>query len=377
MNMSFSKGTILPERIKEGRLARGFTQIELAEALLISKQAISQYENGSNSPKPEIIHAMCEILRLPPGYFTKPIPYKVTTPIYFRKRKTASKKYSDIFEVKIRWMIEIYEYLNQFITFPTVQLKTNVQESYSLEEIVQIAEEVREFWGLGKGPISNLSLLFENNGFILSKVKVGAEKVDACSFLKVDGEEKRPMIFSTPDTSAVRSRRDLCHELGHHVLHSWVDQEYFDANRERLDVEAEWFASSFLIPYESMKREAYAIASLDSLVLLKKRWKVSAQSILYHMQELDLISKNRFNYLRSKMYRNGWRKSEPLDREIEQEEPYMIRNASEMILENKIRTPIQFVEEICLPLDDIEDLCGFERGHLKVNQQPVILKLVK
>lgn len=375
--MSSVKGTILPERIKEGRRARGFTQNELAEALCVTKQAVSQYENGSSSPKPEIIESMCEILRLPISYFSKPITYKITTPIYFRKRKTASKKYSDIFEVKIGWTLEIFQYLNQFITFPNVRLKTYDQESYSFEEILQIAEEVREYWGLGKGPISNLALLFENNGFILSKVKVGAEKVDACSFLNVDGDEKRPMIFATPDTSAVRSRRDLAHELGHQVLHSWIDQEYFNANRTRLENEAEWFASAFLLPFESMKREAYAVGSIESLILLKKRWKVSAQSILYHMRELDLISNNRFNYLRSKIYANGWRKSEPLDKEIEQEEPHMIKNACTLILENKLRTPIQFVEEISLPLDDIEDLCRLERGQLRATEQRAKLRLVK
>ncbi len=375
--MSFLKGTILPERIREGRRARGFTQSELADALSVTKQAISQYENGSNSPKPEIIELMCEILQMPHRYFTKPIPYKITTPIYFRKRKTASKKNSDIFEVKIGWMIEIYQYISQFIRFPAMQLKTHEQESYSFEEVIQIAGEIREYWGLGKGPISNLSLLLENNGFILSKVKVGADKVDACSFLKVDGEEKRPMVFSTPDTSAVRSRRDLAHELGHHVLHPWVDQEYFDTNRTRLDKESEWFASAFLLPQESLKREAYAVGSLDSLILLKKRWKMSAQSILYYMLELDLINKNRFNYLSSKMYTNGWRKSEPLDREIEQEEPQMIRNASKMVLDNKLRTPIQFGEDICLPINDIEDLCGLAHGLLSVPQKRASLKLVK
>lgn len=375
--MVIIQGALLPERIKEGRRARGLTQFELAEALSVSKQAISQYENGSNSPKPEVFEEMCEVLQLPHSYFSKSIPYKITTPIFFRKRQTASKKYSDMFEVKIGWTVEIYQYLKNFIEFPVVQLRTYTQESYTFEEIVQITGAFREFLGLGKGPISNITLLLENNGFIISKVKVAAEKVDACSFLKTDSDEKRPMIFSTPDTSAVRSRRDIAHELGHQVLHSWMDQAYFDNNRKRLDVEAEWFASSFLMPPEAMKREVYAISSLDSLILLKKRWKASSQSILYHIRSLDLISNNQFTYLRNKMYTHGWRMSEPLDTEIAQEEPQIIAQASSLILENKVRTPIQFAEEIGLPVDDIEDLCGLERGMLQVRQQRTTLKLVK
>ncbi len=367
----------MPERIKEGRRARGFTQTELAEVLSVSKQAISQYETGSNSPKPEVFEQMCEVLQLPHSYFSKAIPYRITTPIFFRKRQTAIKKYTDMFEVRMGWLVEIYQYLKNFIEFPTVQLRPYTQESYTFEEIVKIAEEVREFWGLGKGPISSIALLLENNGFIISKVKVGAEKVDACSFLKADEEEKRPMIFSTPDTSAVRSRRDIAHELGHQFLHSWMDQVYFDANRKRCDEEAEWFASVFLMPPEAMKREVFAVSSLESLLLLKKRWKVSAQSLLYHMRSLDLISINQFNYLRNKMYTNGWRMSEPLDNEIEQEEPQMITQACSLVLDNKIRTPIQFAEEIGLPVNDTESLCGLERGRLKTLVPQTVLKLVK
>lgn len=371
------QGALVPDRIKEGRRARGLTQTELAEALMVSKQAISQYENGSSSPKPEVFELMCEMLQLPHSYFSKEIPYKITTPIFFRKRQTAAKKYSDIFEVRIGWLVEIYQYLKSFIEFPVVQLQTYAQESYTFEEIIKIAGEVREYWGLGKGPISNISLLLENNGFIISKVKIGAEKVDACSFLKTDAGEKRPMVFGTPDTSAVRSRRDIGHELGHQFLHSWMDQAYFDANRKRLDEEAEWFASAFLMPPEAMKREVYSISSLDSLLLLKKRWKVSCQSILYHMRSLELISSNQFNYLRNKMYSHGWRMSEPLDQEMEHEEPQMIKQACSLILDNKIRTPAQFSDEIGLPVEDIEMLCGLERGRLQVETPRAILKLVK
>lgn len=369
-------GAPLPDRIKEGRRARGITQQELAEALSVSKQAVSQYENGSNSPKPEVFESMCQILELPHGYFFKPIPYRITTPVFFRKRKTAAKRDYEMFEVRIGWTLEIYQYLKKYIEFPKPQIITATQDSYTYEETIRMAGETRKYWGLGQGPISNLSLLLENNGIIQSKVKLGAKKVDACSLLKTDDGDKRPIFFCTPDTSAVRSRRDLAHELGHQVQHNWMDQSYFDENRQRLDQEADWFASAFLMPPEAMKREAYAVTSLDSLMLLKKRWKVSAQSILYHMRDLDIIKDNQFNYLKGKMYAHGWRMSEPLDDTIEQEEPLLIRQATELILDNKVKTPLQFAEELGLPPREIEDLCGLERNLLS-QKNKVILKLVK
>jgi Predicted Zn peptidase len=364
----------LPERIKEGRCARGYTQAELAEMLSLCKQAISQYENGSNTPKPETFEAMCEILQLPYSYFYKPIPYQLTSPIFFRKRKTASKKDYEMFQVKIGWMLEIYHYIKQFIEFPQVKLCSYSQKNYSFEEVIEIAGEVRKLWGLGKGPISNLSLLLENNGFLISKVKMGAKKVDACSVPYP--EDRRPIVFTTPDTSAVRSRRDMAHETGHQFLHSTLNQDYFDTYRERLDVEAEWFASAFLMPPEAIKREAYSLNSLDSLLLLKKRWGVSAQSILYYLKDLELVSLNQFKYLSSKIYSHQWRFSEPFDEQIKQEEPQLITEGCKLILDNNVKTIEQFIDDLPFSVSDIEDLCGFEANSL-IKTKKAKLELVK
>jgi Zn-dependent peptidase ImmA (M78 family) len=46
------------------------------------------------------------------------------------------------------------------------------------------------------------------------------------------------MIFLTSSTSAVRSRRDESHELGHQVLHSWMTKEDFEENKEVIEKEA-------------------------------------------------------------------------------------------------------------------------------------------
>jgi Zn-dependent peptidase ImmA (M78 family) len=223
--------------------------------------------------------------------------------------------------------------------------------------------------------LNSLMLLLENNGIIVSKVNIGAKKVDACSVLVTDGE-KRPLISLTPDTSAVRSRRDAAHELGHHILHSWADKDYFENNRKRMDEEAEWFASAFLMPAEAIRREVFAATSIDSIILLKKRWKVSAQSIVYYTHELGILTENQFNYLRSKMYSRGWRQSEPLDDEIEQEGPRIIKQACELILDNNIKSPAQFVEDLSFPYQDIENLCSLERGTLFEKTVPA-LRIVK
>lgn len=367
--------TPLPERLREGRKYRGITQIELAEQLEISKQAISQYELGSSNPKPDVFEKICNILELPYNYFFKEIPYNKRTPIFFRRGKSAVKRDYESFESRVGWVREIYYYLNGFIEFPKVNLITKESEKYSFDEIMEIAVEVRRFWGLGQGPISNMVLLLENNGIIVSKVSVGAKRVDACSVLDTNSMQ-RPIVFLTPDTSAVRSRRDAAHELAHHVLHSWADKEYFAVHRERMDKEAEWFASAFLMPPEAIKRESYGGITIEKLLLLKKRWKTAAQSILYYMNDLELINENQFQYLRKKIYSRGWRISEPYDDVIAQEEPLMLKQALELILDHNIVSIEKLLEDLPFPSMEIERLCNLERNML-VNKKVPILKLIK
>jgi Zn-dependent peptidase ImmA (M78 family)/DNA-binding XRE family transcriptional regulator len=364
--MNKTNFTFLPERIRQARMIRGITQSNLADLLGVSTQAISQYELGSNNPKPEILDKMCKILDLSWNYFITPMPATDITdnPVFFRKNRTTTKKNKEAFEGIIQWVEEIYYYLQEYINFPPVKLMTKDSEGYSFDDIQKIAKEVRYSWGLGLGPISNITLLLENKGFIIAKIPVGIKSVDACSKLYIRNNIKRPIIFLTEDKSAVRSRRDIAHELGHHVLHSWVDKKYFTnkENMTRIEQEAEWFASAFLMPAETMEREAIFI-NIERLLLLKQRWGVSAQSLLYHIYDLNLINESKFNSLKQSMYKRKWRINEPLDDVIKHEEPSMLKAAIELILD-KVATPSTLLEKIPFPRDFIEKLCGLEEGTL-------------
>lgn len=59
----------MAERIKERRLAMGYTQEELAEKLGLQKSAIAKYENGRvENIKRSVIAKMSDILSCSPAY---------------------------------------------------------------------------------------------------------------------------------------------------------------------------------------------------------------------------------------------------------------------------------------------------------------------
>lgn len=346
-------------RLKEARLLRELTQPELADLIGVTKQAISQYENGIVVPRSDTIIEMAKSLQMPLAYFSMEESNPIKTPVFFRSRKTSRKKTREKYIVYIHWVIDIYVYINSLITLPKVNIIRKCQEHYSLDEIIVIAKEVRQHWGLGNGPISNLTLLLENNGFIIAKTPLQADKVDACSlyFTNIDARKNRPMIFLTSSTSAVRSRRDLAHELGHQVLHSWMDQETFEANQNNIEAEADLFASCFLMPPDAMERESFFVTTTDSLLYLKRRWGTSAQSIMYHLHTLGFLKDSLFENLKAKVYKHRWRNSEPFDNEIKQESPELLKDALNLLVDASVKNPSEISDELSFPIKDLSELC--------------------
>ncbi len=147
-----------PRRIKEGRLFRDLSQQELADELEVTKQAISQYENGVLMPKIETIYKLAEVLEFPLAYFSKPYTEEIITPIFFRKRKTSKKKNVIVFETYINWMVEVYSYLTGYLHLPELSLVQKANVYYSDEAIEKITLELRRSWDLSNGPISNMTL---------------------------------------------------------------------------------------------------------------------------------------------------------------------------------------------------------------------------
>jgi len=348
------------QRLKEARILRGLSQLELASKIGVTKQCISQYENGVVYPRGNSIFDIAQILDMPIQYFGKESIECANTPVFFRSGKTSKKKMKDVFSTYIKWTQEIYLYISRYINLPEFNTIKKTQEEYSFEEINDIAQELRAFWNLGNGPISNLMLLLENNGFIISKIPLDGELVDACSqyYTSKDIELNRSMIFLTSNKSSVRSRRDLAHELGHQVLHSWRGTEEFEKINTTLEKEADIFASCFLMPPSAMEREVFSVTSLESLLQLKKRWGTSAQSILYHLHDLGLINEEKFERLKRNMYIHRWRKCEPLDNAIKQEEPEMIKDAVVMLVQAGVKNASEFQNDIAFPVNELAPICG-------------------
>ncbi|KXJ59109.1 MAG: hypothetical protein AXW12_18775, partial [Thalassospira sp. Nap_22] len=299
----YSNGRFLiPERLQEARLAARLNQTEVASLVGVSRQAISSYEMGSKSPEPTVMRTLAEVLGQPITYFTKSQleTFGKRSPNFFRKMGPDTKRRNQACEVYSDWFSGTAFAFEKYINYPKVDLPQFEPENSSTgefteDEIEHIAEEVRRYFGLGLGPISNVIRLLESRGVLVCRMQIPGEKIQAFSFWSGN----RPFIFMASDkSSAARARFDAAHELGHLCMHRWVSPEDIDdkARLKVIEAEANRFAGAFLLPRKSFTNEVYT-PRVEAFVDLKSRWKVAIQAMIYRCKDLGLFDERQVTLL--------------------------------------------------------------------------------
>ena len=366
---------VVPSRIKQARVSRGYSMGELAELIDVTRQAISQYEMGKAWPSVSVVVRLSDILKYPVRFFYKEIPTKdnESSAVFFRSRKTAAVKEKAACIEKVSIFSEINSYLCKFIDFPEVNLPRINYDYYveeaSLEKIQQYASTLREHWKLGNGPIENLTVVVQQNGIMQSCINMNYAKVDGLS-VWYNGI---PYIFMSKDKeSNARLRFGIAHELGHLLMHADIFSEEDIKKKvinDKLEHEANLFAAAFLLPEETFSRDIYS-TSLDHFIQLKRKWNVSIAAMITRCQTLGILTDNQVKYLSDQLWKRGYRRREPLDDIIPMERPFAHKQAFELLLDNNLVTVSQIVDEIGCYASEIEAYSYLEKDMLKLVEQP-------
>lgn len=352
----------IPGRIRNARMARGLSITDLADQIDVTKQALSQYELGHSTPSGEVFMKIVNRLRFPTSYFYKPLP--TTTPkgtVFYRSLMSTGQKSRDIQASRLDMLEDVFNLVQEYLDFPEVNLPKiddSILDNLDGESIEEIAQLLRRHWGLGNGPIGNVTTLLENNGFVIAKIKFGDLNVDAYSQWRGD----RPFIFVGADKDAVgRQRFNLMHEVGHLIMHNWVTPTDLKDKLKTIEAQAHRLSSAFLLPRDTFAREVMS-TSLDHFVELKKRWNVSIQAMIKRCEDLELLSDNQILYLRKQISARKMNRREPLDGVIPMEEPNLIRQAVTMLVEHNVLSASSIIEKLSLSQDDVEPISGLKTG---------------
>ena len=378
------------ERLKNARLLRGLTLTELAERTEISKQSLSQYENGS-IPDIQRVVTIARALDFPTEYFLQEDKCKTVTEVtYFRSLTSATKMSRTAQSLKLECVAKMFQILAQYVEFPILNLPEvefigsddefdDVAQKAMQEEIESIALTVREHWGLGVSPIPNLQLTLEENGIIVTGFDTGDKKIDAFSQRTlIDGGDVFFIAVVQGEKPKGRIFFDMAHELGHILLHPWsesldlISKEDFKSREDQ----ANRFASAFLLPRDSFLQEIQAYPTdLNYYLHLKKRWHCSMQAMIYRSHQLKAITNNQYQYMMRQLSKKGWRTNEPGDT------PYYLnenifQGAIDVLFEADYLNPGTLLRlfkkyGVTMYPQDIEELLHLRKDTLKVESSPL------
>lgn len=354
---------MLQNRLKQLRLARGLTLEALSERMegLVTKQALSKYEKGASQPSMSVLTKLAETLGVKTAHLYSEPAVKVEL-LAYRKCSTLLKRDQEAIESFVSQALEERIRLQELVQEPVrLSLPKKKYKVKSMDDAESAAEELRKLWNLGESPIASVVGLLEDQFIHVFEIDLPCDKFDGISAMAYDedGQLKAAAVVTRSGLPGERQRMNLSHELGHLVLDvaKNVDEEKA----------AFRFAGAFLVPSQLLIREFGSRRSsvqLQELLILKKRFGISIQALLYRLHNLEVINDATYTWSCIQINKLGFKKNEPDP--LPSEEPQWLK-------QNVLRA----VSEGLLTKEEAERLMGesIEEGHKQFMDRRAFIKL--
>lgn len=287
-------------RLKLARERRGCTIASLAEALGVTSKTVARWESRETRPSPENVSKIAEILSFPSSFFAAAddLDELPEDAVSFRAPSKMSARLRSSALASGRLAVQLSDHLERRFRLPVPDVPTLPR--YDPETA---ADVVRERWGIGTRPISNLLHLVEAHGVRVFTLPADIRQVDAFSFYS----SGKPICVVSTAKTAERQRFDLAHELGHLVLHC---EERRPSGREA-EVQAHRFAAAFLMPREDVVSKPLWQADAQRILHAKARWGVAAMALTHRLRELNMTSEWGYRDACVILSQSGYRREEP------------------------------------------------------------------
>lgn len=284
---------------------RGISQTDLSKQIVgLSQSNLSKFEKGFDVLSDSIVETLIDVLDFPKNFFKKTINNDIEI-AHYRKRSGITKELRTQLESNNKILGYLVDQLNISIDFPNFSLKSLDPEEFTPEEI---AKFTRKTMGLDRRePVINIFTLLESHGIIVIEFNDVSDKFDGVSFITDKGVS---VIIINKNFPNDRKRFTLAHELGHILMHINGDfPNPIHRDEKQKEIEANRFASEFLMPEEGIKNSLIGL-NLYDLAPLKKYWHTSKQSLIRRAKDLNCIPDFRAKYFMIELSRMGERKDE-------------------------------------------------------------------
>ncbi len=354
------------ERLSQILAARRLSQAQLASMVGVSAATVSKWRAGTQAPERDALERLASVVNVAPEWFTRLPATKVSPPL-FRSNASAHVAARGMLEARMEWAQDIAMALSEFVDYPTLNIPTRKftdPEEITSEEIEIAVCECRDLWRLGRVAVQDLALAVEGAGIVLIREETGIAQIEGLSAWSEVLD--RPLILLSADKdNGYRSRFDLAHELGHLILHRHIKHPTERDRHKLLEQQAHRFAGAFLLPAEMFASEVRTPATLDDLLLLKRRWGVSAAAIIMRLHALEIIDEDSKQILFKRRSARWGARSEPGDEDRAPEQPRLLRRTVDLLVNENVMPIDAIPRHIGLSAHDVEMLTGLPIGYLQ------------
>lgn len=263
-----------PTRLSIARQRHLLNKKGFADRVGVTAHTATRWELGASIPSDDAVKEIANALSFPVQFFYEP-DVEVPNPelVSFRSQKAMTARIRDAALAAGAIGFLISDWIETKFDLPDIDVP-----DLNLYEPEAAAVVLRQSWGVGEQPISNMVHLLESKGVRVFSLAENSKRVNAFSLWR----DEKPYVFLNTMKTAENSRFDAAHELGHLVLHQ--DGKTTGRTAEE---EANQFASAFLMPIaDLLAHRLRNVYSLDQLIQAKKRWKVSASALNYRTHKL-------------------------------------------------------------------------------------------
>jgi len=286
---------VIPDQLIKARESLGMRPDEVADALGIKAEELTNWEKGTSEPRLEYLWNLAELYQRSTDYFLRQAP-ALPEHLSFRleRRKAMQDLPPEVRRVIVRFdeLCRAEAELEEALQKPWKILIKRVAADYSPQEL---ANKERERLGLGEQPIRDLRKLLTDQGVRIFMLPIPDIPANELSGLSWWHEAYGPCILINSRNNPGRRLFTLAHEFAHLLRADppTVCAYMLDIPEERF---AHQFAAIFLMPATDLRKSfvelvgPYGTLPTDQdLGRLANRYKVSLEAMGRRLEDLELI----------------------------------------------------------------------------------------
>jgi Zn-dependent peptidase ImmA (M78 family)/transcriptional regulator with XRE-family HTH domain len=303
--------TRLGELLRHAREQAGLSQEAAAEAIGLNRVVLSYYEGGQRQPALPAASALARLYGLSLAELLEEGEAQLEpTEVLFR---VAPAELSDRaragmgqFSSLVRAYVDLVEDLGgelpgkETSPFPAARPKAGHREA------ARLARDVREYLGLGHGPIGDHLFEIADDVALVFRLPLGEHDGSSPSGFFYNHRRAGFCIAVNSEMSLGRQVFTLAHELAHAFFHSqgadaWISFPGAPSARERF---ADLFAGQLLVPEDALASAADELGTWEELadpivaVHLQRHFGVSYATLVVRLRQENLISEDVYQELR-------------------------------------------------------------------------------